>query len=111
MTFKTDNASGELAEKVNKLLTTSPLILVKKTKSGEKEVDIVPLIRSADVGCADGTIILNTTLSASVGDFLNPELVINGLKQKLGILSHDPSEEWYTVLRKAVRKKDLTLFR
>ncbi len=103
-------ADREMAARIKRALTESPLMLTKKTKSGEKEIDIVPLIRSADVGFADGQIIISATLSAAVGEFLNPEMLISGLKQSCGILSGDPSKEWYTILRTALRKKDMTLF-
>ncbi len=106
----TEGADKSIAEDIKKALTVSPLMLTKKTKSGEKEIDIVPLIKSADVGFADGVVIICATLSASVGEFLNPEMVISGLKQRCGILSSDPTSEWYTILRTSVRKKDMTLF-
>ena len=54
---------------------------------------------------------MQTTLSATVGEFLNPELLIKALKDKCGILSGDPTEEWYTVKRTAIRRKDKSLFR
>lgn len=107
----TEGATKELAAKIKNLLSESPLIITKKTKSGEKDIDIVPLIKEADVGFANGVIVIGTTLSASVGDFLNPELLINGLKSKCGILSGDPTREWYTIMRTSVRKADMSLFR
>ncbi|MBQ8850489.1 MAG: DUF2344 domain-containing protein [Clostridia bacterium] len=107
----TEGATKETAEQIRSVLTTSPLMLTKKTKSGEKDIDIVPLIKSADVGFADGKIIMSATLSASVGEFLNPELLITGLKQKCGILSGDPTKECYTIMRTSVRRADMTLFR
>ena len=107
----TEGASGEMAEQIKTVLTTSPLTITKKTKSGEKDIDIVPLIKSVDVGYADGRIIMSATLSASVGEFLNPELLIGGLKAKCGILSGNPTEEWYTIMRTSVRKADMSLFR
>lgn len=107
----TEGADKNTAESIKKAMTEAPLMLTKKTKSGEKEIDIVPLIKSADVGFADGVVFISATLSASVGEFLNPELLITGLRAKCGILSGDESREWYTILRTSVRKKDLTLFK
>ena len=109
--IKTSGADAALAENLKNVLGTSPLCVTKKTKSGEKEIDIVPLIDSLCVGYADGEIIMQTTLSATVGEFLNPELLIKALKDKCGILSGDPTEEWYTVKRTAIRRKDKSLFR
>ena len=107
----TEGASVQMAEQIKTLLTTSPFVITKKTKSGEKDIDIVPLIKSVDVGFADGRIIMSATLSASVGEFLNPELLIGGLKDKCGILSGNPTEEWYTIMRMSVRRSDMSLFR
>ena len=109
--IKTEGADALLADKIRKALETSPLYVTKKTKSGEKEIDIVPLIRSLCVGYDDGTIIMSATLSAAVGEFLAPELIIKGLKEKCAVLSGDPTEEWYTVKRTAIRRKDMRLFR
>lgn len=112
MTFKTDNASAELAEKVNKLLTTSPLILVKKTKSGEKEVDIVPLINSVDATYSesDGLLRVKTTVRASAKEYLNPELIVTAMRDYLDVLSGDPTAEYYSIVRTSVRREDLTEF-
>ena len=93
-------------------LTTSPLLLTKRTKSGEKEIDIVPLIHSVETSF-DGsahTLTLSVVLRATTGDYLNPELLITGLKGRLGILSGDPMEEWYTILRTSTMKEDFSLF-
>ena len=107
----TADADENTADSIKAALSNSPLTVIKKTKSGEKEIDIVPLIKSAEVGIEDGVIFIKTTLNASVDEFLKPELVITGLKQKCGILCGDPSKEWYTIMRTALRKADFTLFK
>ncbi len=109
----TDGASAEMAKAMEKTLTTSPLTLTKRTKSGEKEVDIVPLIRSVSVQFDEvsGNLRMQATLRALSTEFLNPEMLITGLKQKNEILSGNPAEEWYTILRTAVMTEDGELFR
>jgi radical SAM-linked protein len=109
----TKNADDALAASMEKLLTVSPLIMVKKTKSGEKEIDIVPMIRSvcARFDATSGTVKLALVLKANVGEFLNPELPVSAMKDYLDILSGDPMEEWYTILRTGIYKEDMTLFR
>ena len=113
MTFKTGNANAELAEKVKTLLTTSPLILVKKTKSGEKEVDIVPLINSveAEYDEEEDLLKVKTTVRASSKEYLNPELIVTAMRDYLDILSGDPLEEHYSIMRTAVHREDLGEFR
>lgn len=109
--IKTANADEETVASVKKTLSESPLLLTKKTKSGEKEIDIIPMIRELDARLEEGVILINTTLKANVGEFLNPEMLITGLKQKCGVLSGDPMEEWYSIMRTSVLKEDLTLFK
>ena len=109
----TTGASEEMAETMVKTLTTSPLNLIKRTKSGEKEVDIVPLIQSvsATFDPTTGNIRLSAVLRALSTEFLNPEMLITGLKQKNGILGGNPAEEWYTILRTAVMTENGEMFR
>ena len=104
--------SSAVAEEMQKTLTTSPLLLVKKTKSGEKEVDIIPMIHSVSVTFNETakTAKICATLKASSTEFLNPEMVITALKKKHGILCGDPTKEWYTILRRSIMKADMSLF-
>lgn len=107
-----DGASADTASKVQSLLTSSPLIMTKRTKSGEKEVDIVPMINEvrAVFDEADGLLKIKCTLSASSTEYLNPEMLITAMKQKLGILCGDPVNEWYTIMRTELLKADMTRF-
>lgn len=108
----TKGADGELAHRMETLLRTSPVHLVKKTKAGEKEIDIVPMIRLFNAEyCEDGTVEIRTVLKASSTEFLNPEMLITAMKRELGILSGDPTEEWYTILRTSVMDAEMNLFR
>ena len=111
--IRTNGASAEMARALEQTLTTSPLNLIKRTKSGEKEVDIVPMIRSVSVVFDENTATLRmkATLRACSTEFLNPEMLITGLKQRNGILSGNPAEEWYTIMRTAVMLEDGILFR
>ncbi len=109
----TCDADASLAKKANEILTTSPLVMTKRTKSGEKDVDIIPMIKSADVRYDNetGTLKLSCVLSASSTEYLNPELLITALKQNIGILAGDPSVEWYTIMRTNLLTSDLKEFK
>ena len=109
----TRDADASLAKKANEILTTSPLVMTKRTKSGEKDVDIIPMIKSADVRYDNetGTLKLSCVLSASSTEYLNPELLITALKQNIGILAGDPSVEWYTIMRTNLYTSDLKEFK
>ena len=83
--------------------------MTKKTKAGDREIDIVPLIRSVNVvynADRPGEIRISTVLSAGSSDHLNPEFLIRAAKERLGILSGDPTEESYSILRTHVYLDD-----
>ena len=109
----TSNVDSNMAENAEKLLTTAPLVMTKKTKSGEKDVDIIPMIKSANAvyDKESGTIKMSCVLSASSTEYLNPEMLITALKQNLGVLAGDPSVEWYTIMRTNLYTADLKEFK
>ncbi len=108
-----ENCSEALAGNIEKLLTTSPLTLTKKTKSGEKDIDIISLINSVSAKYLSdkGTIAISAILSAGSDNFLNPEMLVTAMKTKLAVLVGDPSKEWYTITRTRSLKADMTDFR
>ena len=110
--INTQGASKTMAEEIQQALTMSPVMLTKKTKSGEKEIDIIPLIYSVNTAfdSKQDTIKINSVLSASSTEYLNPEMLITALKQKLNIMSGDPKEEWYSIMRTELLKEDMTRF-
>ena len=89
------------------------LNIVKKTKSGEKEIDIIPLINSVDAAYdeKEGTLKLSCVLSASSTEYLNPEMLITAMKQSLAVMNGDPTEEWYTIMRTGLFTKDMAEFK
>lgn len=108
-----DGASDKLAADAEKLLSTSPVNMIKSTKSGDKEIDIVPLIKKAVVSFDEesGLLVIKARLSATSTSFLNPEMLISAMKRELGILSGDPSREWYTIMREALLDGKEEIFR
>ena len=111
--INTAGADAVLAQKAVALLTTSPLCMTKKTKSGEKEIDIIPLINSVDAAYdeKEGTLKLSCVLSASSTEYLNPEMLITAMKQSLAVMNGDPTEEWYTIMRTGLFTKDMAEFK
>lgn len=107
----TPRASEELASKTKKLFSASPVMMFKKTKSGEKEVDIFPMIKSFEAKYSGGDIIIRTILSASSDSYLNPEMLVTAIKDSLGIMT-DIMHETYTIMRTDVYLSDgVTEFR
>ena len=108
----TAGASGDVAKSIEQLFSASPLNMIKSTKSGDKEIDIIPLIKSLSARFDEekGTIVVSARLSAVSTSFLNPEMLITAMKQKLEILSGDPSVEWYRILREKLLDQKETDF-
>ena len=94
----TDVEDKTLADRVLALLTTRPLNMMKRSKSGEREVDILEYFKSVEVS-ADDVLKISVTLKGGEGS-LNPEMIVSALRERLGILATD--EESYTVMRTAV---------
>ena len=107
------DANEEMAEKLQALFTTSPLLLMKKSKSGEKEVELTQMIREFKTTCTeDGNIAITAILRAGNTENLNPEMLIAAAKERLGILSGDPTPDSYSILRTNVYTDDgVTEFR
>ncbi len=101
------NANAEAAAALQTLYTTSPLTMTKKSKSGEKEVDLIPMIREMHVTSpADGEISIDAVLSAGNTEHLNPELLIKAAREHTALLSGDPARESYSILRTHVYVAD-----
>lgn len=101
----TAGADDALVERIKQALQT-PMLVTKKSKSGEKEVDLLPSVKSATVALLDGEIKIDAVLCAGTGNYASPDLLITALRKKTGILSGDVLAERYTILRRAVLLAD-----
>ena len=105
------NASEALAEKIEQTLK-NPLPIMKKGKSGIREVDISPMIKEAKCQLDCGKLKLYCVLSSSPASFLSPELMIKALREHLGILDEkNLADEGYTVMRTQAYFEDMSPFR
>ena len=107
----TAGASAFLAEVLANSLTTPPVVVLKRSKSGEKETDISPMIQTIAASYADGVIRLDALLRVDSEAFLNPEYLITYMKEKCGILAGSQMEERYSILRTGVYDAEGHLFR
>ncbi|MBR4295787.1 MAG: TIGR03936 family radical SAM-associated protein [Clostridia bacterium] len=104
----TNGASDDMADNIRALFSKKPILMFKHTKSGEKEIDIAPLIDTLNVSY-DGEcdlIRLSATLSATSENYLSPEMLITAMKDSLEILSTDIMSENYTIMRTALYLAD-----
>ncbi len=107
MQIRCTGADAAAANALQALFTTSPLPMIKKSKSGEKEVDLIPMIREIKVTSpVDGVIDIDAVLSAGTVEHLNPELLIKAVKEHTALLSGDPAKESYSILRTHVYLQD-----
>jgi radical SAM-linked protein len=103
--IQTPLASPETAQKLQALYTGGNLIMTKKTKSGDKEIDIAPMIRRIKVTCdlqRKNTLHISAMLSAGSTEHLNPEMLIKLARMHCGILNEDNVDELYSILRTKV---------
>lgn len=86
--------------------------VTKITKSGnEKIVNLCEFINSISVENINGEIVINTVLCADGERYLNPELLIEAIKQNTGLLTLGTTDEYYSILRNEMLNYDLTIFR
>ncbi len=106
MSLRFAGADATVANKLETLYTTAPLYMTKKTKAGDKEIDITSMIRSVKAVACKDEIRISAVLRAGSAEHLNPELLIKAAKDQLGILSGDQSKETYSILRTHVYLED-----
>ncbi len=112
MNIKTQHNSEEIANQCNELFAKNEISVLKKTKSGEQNVDIKPLIHSATAEATGDLVRLNLVLSADQSCFLNPEYIADAIRNNIGILKEENmTDEYYTILRTSAHKSDMSEFR
>ena len=103
----TDASDKTLEKRTLELLTKGPLMMTKRSKSGDREVDILEYFRGVEVEQGE-KLKISVTLKGGEGS-LNPEMIVSALRETLGILRTD--EESYTVMRTGVYFADGREFR
>ena len=99
-----DQASGSI---VKNAFSQKELVITKRSKSGEKDVNILPYIKALEVTSEQGKCNVFTKLCVSSADFLNPEYIVGVVYNALG-LSKDNFEDGagYTICRKTLYLSD-----
>ena len=85
--------------------------IVKKSKSGEKEINISEYVNLAEAEMKDDCLEIHAILSADSDRYLNPELFIEAIKQNLCIMNNGSIDEYYTISRNKMLDFDLNEFR
>jgi radical SAM-linked protein len=111
ITIVTAGADEALAARCEAALGARPLVVFKRSKSGDKDTDISASVKEASCRFENGAIVIDAVLTADNAGFLNPEYLITHLKEKCGILAGNPMKEHYTLLRTGLYRGDMTPFR
>ena len=104
ITIKTPGDPIDLSKSIRDIFASDaePIVMTKRSKSGDKEVNILPMIHSVKaVADQSGLIRIRATLRAGNTENLNPEYLIKAMRDRLGILPEDGAtdEVWYRILR------------
>lgn len=110
ITLRTEGADAAFADALVVLLSAKPLTVFKRSKAGDRDVDISPNILAVRGEYKDGLIYLYVTLRAEGGSFLNTDYLLAYLKREAGILSHDILGEYATVMRLSLADADGNVF-
>jgi putative N-acetylmannosamine-6-phosphate epimerase len=107
--FHSPKASPDYARAIEERFKT-PVIMMKKSKSGEKEVDITSLIRSLTASFEEtsGTVVVDCTLACSSSEYLNPSYVADAIARETDMITDDT---WHETERLSLLRADGTEFR
>lgn len=92
-------------------LLTNKCVLIKKTKSGEKEVDISEYIAKIQTQGSENSVILNVIIASGGDKNLSPELLIEAIRKYLGIMTSTSTDEYYSIMRNKMLYQNLDEFR
>lgn len=109
ITVHSDRAADDATEHAREIFL-SPIMMTKKSKSGEKEVDILDYIKNINFSYSDGRFVVNTVLAAGSTENLNPEYIVTALKASK-IFGEENCIFDYGIMRNAVYDKYLTEFK
>lgn len=109
-----ESFDSTVIETMKDTVSKEELNVTKKTKSGEKEINIIPLIKKFDVELTKekNKVVINTLLSVNSDNYLNPELLLFALNRECGLLDAEPDKISYTIMRNTTYFEDgVTPFR
>ena len=104
--FCDDMPKAELVNKINTLFARDGINIVKKSKSGESEINVKDYIIGMKTSIKDGEVSINTVLAAG-NQNLNPEYVVKAIETEL--LLKNPPDALYT--RTTILNHQLEIFR
>jgi len=73
----------------DQIVNRTEIVVLKKTKSGEKEVDIKPLIKEISYSTETNRVVLNTLLACGSRENLSASLLSDYIKEKVESIEED----------------------
>lgn len=98
--LKADGIDDNTALKATSVFV-NPIMMMKKSKSGEKEVDITNFIKKIEFISERGCLKVKAILSAGSSENLNPEYIVTALRQT-DELKKDLADVTYRIMRNKV---------
>ena len=93
ITMEYDNGCADaIVSEVNTFLNADSIVVLKKSKRGEVETDIAPMIRNISVSSDENTIRLDATLAAGNTVSLNPDYLIRAIERYIPKCAPDFTE-------------------
>ena len=80
-----DSITEDMTERAGKVLSASPLVVLKRTKSGEKDTDISSFIHGFTLRAEDGRFVIRCKLCADSANYLNPEYLVKVLEKEFDL--------------------------
>lgn len=110
ITVHCDEIDESVALNASKLFKDAPLKMIKRSKSGEKEVDITSYIKDISISVTpEKSLRLEAIMQGGEGT-LNPEMLVTALRENLGILTQYPEKGDYTIVRTNLYFSDMREF-
>ena len=110
ITLNSPSITEETEKEINSLFS-SPIIMSKKTKSGENDVDITTFIKKLGAVSEKGRLTIHATLAAGSEKNLNPEYIVTAIKNNLSCFSADPNTDSYKIMRTCVYDQHMIEFK
>lgn len=101
--------TGETAGKI-KALFDGECMITKKTKSGEKEVNISEYIKLLEADSKSEYAEIHTILASGNEMNLSPELLIEALRRNLDLMTSERIDEYYSIMRNEMLTSTLEKF-
>ncbi len=101
ITLHPRNATEKDAAAIDALLHGAPILMTKKSKAGNREIDILSYVQSCAVAFCpeEASIVISAVLAAGNTANLNAEMLVTAIKRELGLFAEVNTWEYYDIMR------------